>query len=65
MQVHGAGTTEPLALASALVAFANASGGHDNITAAVARVDLGQNADSPSDGGPTGAGAQGGVPSNG
>ncbi|WP_082612269.1 MULTISPECIES: protein phosphatase 2C domain-containing protein [unclassified Nocardioides] len=63
-QVRGAGTSEPLALALALVAFANASGGHDNITAAVARVDLGQN-DSANDGTPTGAGVPGGEPSNG
>ncbi|GAB2984002.1 protein phosphatase 2C domain-containing protein [Nocardioides montaniterrae] len=33
-----AGATEPLALASALVGFANASGGHDNITVSLARL---------------------------
>ena len=38
-QVAAAGTAEPLALALALVAFANAQGGRDNITAAVARVE--------------------------
>lgn len=38
VQVRAAATTEPLALASALVGFATASGGHDNITAAVARL---------------------------
>jgi serine/threonine protein phosphatase PrpC len=43
-QVRGAGTTEPLALAKALVAFANAQGGHDNITVALARVGVVQNA---------------------
>ena len=37
-QVAAAQTDEPLALATALVAFANAQGGRDNITAAVARV---------------------------
>ncbi|GAA4691253.1 PP2C family serine/threonine-protein phosphatase [Nocardioides conyzicola] len=53
-QVAAAGTTEPLALALALVAFANAQGGRDNITAALARVepaatvqDSGQNASAP------------------
>ena len=35
-QVAAAQTDEPLALATALVAFANAQGGRDNITAAVA-----------------------------
>ncbi|GAA3551355.1 PP2C family serine/threonine-protein phosphatase [Nocardioides daeguensis] len=39
-QVRAAATSDPLALALALVAFANGSGGHDNVTAAVARVDL-------------------------
>ena len=38
-QVVAAGTTEPLGLALALTAFANAQGGRDNITAAVARVE--------------------------
>ncbi|GAA4803184.1 protein phosphatase 2C domain-containing protein [Nocardioides caeni] len=45
-QVRAAGTTDPAALALALVAFANAAGGHDNITVALARVDqpaVGQN----------------------
>lgn len=37
-QVRAAGTDDPAALALALVAFANAAGGHDNITVAVARV---------------------------
>jgi serine/threonine protein phosphatase PrpC/RNA polymerase subunit RPABC4/transcription elongation factor Spt4 len=47
-QVTAAGTTEPLALARALVAFANAQGGQDNITATLARLEApgtGQNAD--------------------
>ncbi|TNM42817.1 zinc-ribbon domain-containing protein [Nocardioides albidus] len=39
-QVRAAATDDPLALALALVAFANGAGGHDNITAALARVDL-------------------------
>lgn len=39
-QVRAAGTVAPLDLALALVAFANAAGGHDNITAALARVDV-------------------------
>jgi serine/threonine protein phosphatase PrpC len=49
-QVAAAGTSEPLDLALALVAFANAQGGRDNITAAVARVQpdvSGQNASAP------------------
>lgn len=49
-QVRAAGTDEPMALALALVAFANAAGGHDNITAALARVDrapLGHNDRTP------------------
>ncbi len=37
-QIAAAGTSEPLALALALVAFANAQGGRDNITASLARV---------------------------
>lgn len=37
-QIRAAGTQEPLALASSLVAFANGQGGHDNITVALARV---------------------------
>ncbi len=52
VQVRAAGTADPTELALALVAFANASGGHDNITATLARVgpppvipaDVGQNA---------------------
>jgi len=39
-QVAAAGTAEPLELALALTAFANAQGGRDNITAAVARVQI-------------------------
>ncbi|QDH11049.1 serine/threonine protein phosphatase [Nocardioides dongxiaopingii] len=38
-QVAAAATTDPQALALALVAFANARGGQDNITAVLARVD--------------------------
>ena len=38
-QVTSAATTEPEALALALVDFAKASGGHDNITVAFARLD--------------------------
>ncbi len=37
-QLDAAGTSEPLALASALVAWAIEQGGHDNITVALARV---------------------------
>ncbi len=37
-QIDAAGTTEPLALASALVAWANEQGGQDNITVTLARV---------------------------
>lgn len=43
-QIRAAGTTDPLELALALVAFANGCGGRDNITAALARVEVGQNA---------------------
>ena len=53
-QVAAAATSDPLTLALALTAFANAQGGRDNITAAVARVepaatvpDSGQNASEP------------------
>ncbi|WP_081795394.1 PP2C family serine/threonine-protein phosphatase [Nocardioides sp. URHA0020] len=53
-QVAAAGTAVPLDLALALIAFANAQGGRDNITAAVARIepaatvpDPGQNASEP------------------
>ena len=49
-QVAAAGTAVPLELALALTAFANAQGGRDNITAALARVepaDTGQNATEP------------------
>lgn len=45
VQVAAARTAVPLELALALVAFANAQGGRDNITAAVARVE--QNASEP------------------
>jgi len=37
-QLDAAGTTDPHAIATSLVAFANASGGMDNITVALARV---------------------------
>ena len=53
-QVRAAATGDPLALALALVAFANGEGGHDNITAAVARVEiagLGHNDQTPTPGG--------------
>lgn len=60
-QVHATGSSEPLAVATALVAFANGAGGHDNITAALARVGpapsgpgqgaLGQNGQTPNPGG--------------
>jgi len=53
-RVREAGTPDPLALALALVSFANESGGHDNITAALARVDLsglGHNDQTPTPGG--------------
>jgi serine/threonine protein phosphatase PrpC len=43
-QIQKAGTTDPADLALALVDFANASGGVDNITATVARLETGQNA---------------------
>src|SRR3546814_689536 len=43
-QIAAAGTTVPAELALKLVDFANGCGGVDNITAALARVDLGQNA---------------------
>ncbi|HWI43745.1 MAG TPA: protein phosphatase 2C domain-containing protein [Nocardioides sp.] len=49
-QVRAAGTTDPSELARALVAFANASGGHDNITAAVARVESPQTQPGPAGG---------------
>ncbi len=38
-QVRAAGTPDPAAVALALVEFANACGGQDNITAALARID--------------------------
>ena len=41
-QMQKAGTTDPAALALALVDFANASGGIDNITAVLARIETGQ-----------------------
>ncbi|TQK72164.1 MULTISPECIES: PP2C family serine/threonine-protein phosphatase [unclassified Nocardioides] len=53
-QVRAAATSDPLALALALVAFANGAGGHDNITAALARVEipgLGHNDQTPTPGG--------------
>ncbi|MBM7519466.1 protein phosphatase 2C domain-containing protein [Nocardioides nitrophenolicus] len=53
-QVRAAATTDPLQLALALVAFANDAGGHDNITAALARVEipgLGHNDQTPTPGG--------------
>lgn len=37
-QIKAAGSTDPRAIATHLVAFANAAGGQDNITAALARV---------------------------
>jgi serine/threonine protein phosphatase PrpC len=37
-QIDAAGSTDPHAVATALVAFANAAGGQDNITVALARV---------------------------
>ncbi|MFT4288021.1 PP2C family protein-serine/threonine phosphatase [Nocardioides sp.] len=37
-QIAASGTTDPAELALALVGFANAAGGHDNITVALARV---------------------------
>lgn len=49
-QVRRAGTSNAAALALALVAFANASGGHDNITAALARIDVGHNDQTPTPG---------------
>ncbi|MCX6401663.1 MAG: protein phosphatase 2C domain-containing protein [Propionibacteriales bacterium] len=62
-QVRAAATSDPAALALALVAFANASGGHDNITAALARVDLGHNDQTPT---PAAAqGTPGGEPTDG
>jgi len=42
-QIAAAGSDDPLVVARHLVAFANASGGQDNIAAALARV--GKNAD--------------------
>lgn len=43
-QIAAAATSEPLALAAALVDFANAAGGRDNITATLARIPLGPGA---------------------
>lgn len=45
-RIAATGSTDPLAVATALVAFANGQGGQDNITAALARVGepLGKNA---------------------
>jgi len=53
---------DPMAVALALVAFANDAGGHDNITAALARVDLGHNDQTPT---PAPAGTPGGEPTDG
>ncbi|WP_408896220.1 protein phosphatase 2C domain-containing protein [Nocardioides sp. R1-1] len=64
-QVRAAATDDPADLALALVAFANAAGGHDNITAALARVELaglGHNDQIPT---PAPAGTPGGEPSDG
>ena len=65
-QIRAAGSGDPAEIALALVAFANAAGGHDNITAALARVEgeqgaVGQNASQTS---PAGNPA-GGEPSDG
>jgi len=38
-QIRAAGSTDPLAVAAHLVGFANASGGQDNVTVALARVE--------------------------
>jgi serine/threonine protein phosphatase PrpC len=43
-QIRAAGTTDPHQLALALVGFATAQGGHDNITVTLARVGVVQNA---------------------
>jgi len=44
-QIHGsAAAAEPLALAGALVDWANAQGGQDNVTVALARIDPNQTA---------------------
>ncbi|MDQ4051303.1 MAG: protein phosphatase 2C domain-containing protein [Actinomycetota bacterium] len=43
-QMQKAGTTDPAELALALTDFANASGGVDNITTVLARIETGQNA---------------------
>lgn len=62
------GAADPLAVADALVGFANAAGGHDNITAALARLDpagLGHNADIPAGSPESPAPDHGGVPSDG
>lgn len=64
-QVRAAGSADPAAVALALVAFANAAGGHDNITAALARVEvpgLGHNDQTPT---PAPTGTPGGEPSDG
>jgi serine/threonine protein phosphatase PrpC len=47
-QMAAAGTSDPAALALALTEFANAQGGQDNITVALARI-AGQNAGAPAD----------------
>ena len=51
-QITAAGTSDPEALAVALTAFANARGGQDNITVALARI-AGQNAGATADQGHT------------
>lgn len=68
-QVRAAGSSDPAAIANALVAYANACGGHDNITAALARVDvtvdqtgLGHNDQTPT---PAESGTPGGEPTDG
>ncbi|MDO9456637.1 protein phosphatase 2C domain-containing protein [Nocardioides sp.] len=48
-QVTAAATTDPMALAVALVAFANGRGGQDNITAALARVEAAPTEAAPAD----------------
>jgi serine/threonine protein phosphatase PrpC len=47
-QMNAAGTSDPAALALALTDFANAQGGQDNITVALARI-AGQNAGAPAE----------------
>jgi serine/threonine protein phosphatase PrpC len=54
-QMKVAATMDPAALALALTDFANASGGTDNITTVLARVETGQNAADAADAADTGA----------